>query len=101
MPRTKNCRKTEPKKPAGNHGRKVLLQATTNPILEGYEHAQDLACAAFEPCSMMPRPPAPQESMQVPPAYAMFASRSASAFSTAHSPAAATTKVEAVGRMFK
>ena len=32
-----------------NRGRQVLLQASTNPILEDYEHAQDLAGAAFEP----------------------------------------------------
>jgi hypothetical protein len=36
-------------KTTDNRGRQVLLQASTNPILEDYEHAQDLAGAAFEP----------------------------------------------------
>jgi len=36
-------------KVTANRGRQVLLQASLNPLLKNYEHAQDLAGAAFAP----------------------------------------------------
>lgn len=39
-------------KVTANRGRQVLLQASTNPLLKNYEHAQDLAGEAFAPLNI-------------------------------------------------